>query len=65
MDTGSDLTIINAETLKKIKCPTLGNSKKIAKDVTGEKLRFMGETFINVFFNGKERKLKVFVMQNA
>ena len=25
----------------------------------------MGETFINVFFNGKERKLKVFVMRNA
>ena len=25
----------------------------------------MGETFINVFFNGKERKLKAFVMRNA
>ena len=25
----------------------------------------MGVTFINVFFNGKERKLKTFVMQNA
>ena len=25
----------------------------------------MGENFINVFFNGKERKLKAFVMQNA
>ena len=25
----------------------------------------MGETFINVFFNGKERKLKAFVMQNV
>ena len=25
----------------------------------------MEETFINVFFNGKERKLKAFVMQNA
>ena len=25
----------------------------------------MGETVINVFFNGKERKLKVFVMRNA
>ena len=24
----------------------------------------MGETFINVFFNGKERKLKPFVLQN-
>ena len=25
----------------------------------------MGETFINVFLNGKERKLKAFVMRNA
>ena len=25
----------------------------------------MGETFINIFFNGKERKLKAFVMRNA
>ena len=25
----------------------------------------MGETFINFFFNGKERKLKAFVMRNA
>ena len=25
----------------------------------------MGETFINVFCNGNERKLKAFVMQNA
>ena len=25
----------------------------------------MGETFINVFFNEKERKLKAFVMRNA
>ena len=65
IDTRSDLTIINAETWKKIKCPTLSNSKKIARGVTGEKLKFMGETFINVFFNGKERKSKAFVMQNA
>ena len=25
----------------------------------------MGGTFINVFFNGKERQLKAFVMRNA
>ena len=37
----------------------------MAKGVTGEKLKFMGETFINVFFYGKERKLKAFVMRNA
>ena len=47
---------------KKIKYPTLSNSEKIARGVTGEKLKFMGESFINIFFNGKERKLKAFVM---
>ena len=63
---GSDLTIINAEIWKKN--PTLSNSKKkkkIAKGLTGEKLKFMGETLINFFFNGKERKLKEFVLRNA
>ncbi len=62
IDTGSDLTLKPG---KKIKYPTLSNSKKIAKGITGEKLKFMGETFINVFFNGKERKLKAFFMRNA
>ena len=28
-------------------------------------MKFMGETFINVFFNGKERKLKAFVIRNT
>ena len=64
IDTGSDLTIINADSLKKIKCPTLSNLKKIARGVTGEKLKFTGETFINVFFNGNERKLKASVLRN-
>ena len=48
-----------------MKCPTLSDSKQIAKGVTGGKLKFMEETFMNVFFYGKERKLKVFVMRNA
>ena len=43
----------------------MSHSKKIAKSVTGEELKFMGETFINVFFNVEERKLKAFVMRNA
>ena len=39
--------------------------KKIANGVTGEKLKFMWESFIIFFFNGKERKLKAFVVRNA
>ena len=35
---GFDLIIINADTWKKIKYPTLSNSRKIAKGVTEEKL---------------------------
>ena len=57
--------MINAETCKKNKMSNLEWHEKIAKDVTGEKLKFMGETFINVFFYGKERKLKAFIMWNA
>ena len=60
IDAGSDLTIISAETWKI--CPTLNISKK---GVTGKKLKFMGENSMNVFFNGKERKLKAFVMLNV
>ena len=56
IDTGADLTIINAETWTKIKCPTLLNSKKIARGIAGEKLEFMGDIFINVFFNGKKKE---------
>ena len=55
--------MMNAETLKKMKCLTLLNSKKIASGVTREKLKFMRKS-INVFFNEKERKLKAFVMRN-
>ena len=37
----------------------------MAIGVTGEQSKFMGETFINIFFNRKERKLKAFFMGNA
>ena len=53
IDTGSYMSIINAETWKKY---------KISNPVTGEKFKFVGETFINVFFYRKERKLKAFFM---
>ena len=43
----------------------MSNSTKIAKGVIVEKLKFMRENFINVFFNEKERILKAFVMRNA
>ena len=58
LDTGSDLTIINSETWKRIKRPILITSKKIARGVTGGKLKFLGEIVTNAvfFFSGKEKK---------
>ena len=50
---------------KKLSARLCFTQKKIARDVNGEKLKFMGKTLINVFFNGKERKLKVFVIRNS
>ena len=43
LDTGLDLTIINAENWKRINRPTLITSKNIARGVTGGKLKFAGE----------------------
>ena len=48
VDPGSDLTIINAETWKKMSIPE--KLEKNSKSVIGEKLKSMGETFMNVFF---------------
>ena len=66
LDTGSDLTIINAETWKRINRLTLITSKKIARGVTGGKSKFLDETVTNVFyFSRKERKLNTFVMERS
>ena len=40
-------------------------STKIARSVTGEKIKFLGELFTNATFNGKIFKLKSFLLKNT
>lgn len=65
LDSGSDLTIINLETWKRLGKPTMIKSSKIARSVTGEKIKFKGELIANTTFNGKTLKLKLFILKNT
>ena len=65
LDSGSDLSIINYNTYKRIGRPLMTRTNKIARSVTGEKIHFEGEAIVNVSLRKKTRKLKVFVLRNA
>ena len=43
MDTGSDISTIDKTTWKKIGKPELWNTGKIARGISGSKLKFKGE----------------------
>ena len=62
MDIGSDVTLINKQTWKKIGWPTLLKMEKIAHGFTGNKQKFVGECYTNVTFMGNTLKFKGFVM---
>ena len=61
---GSDLTIINFHTWRKLNKSTLQKTSKTAKTVTGTKIKFEGELITKVTFNGTTKKLKLFVLKN-
>ena len=65
LDSGSDISIINYATYKRIGKPLMIKPTKIARSVTGEKIYFEGETIVDVSLKGKSKKLKVFVLRNA
>ncbi|XP_026441989.1 uncharacterized protein K02A2.6-like, partial [Papaver somniferum] len=65
LDSGSDLSIINHHTWCKIGKPTLMRTKKVARSVTGERIKFEGEVITNVTLKGKTLKLKMFVLRNT
>ena len=54
MDTGSNVTLINEQTEKKIGRPTLLKTEKIAHGITGNKLKFLSEYYTNVTFMGNK-----------
>ena len=65
MQLDSDISIINTQTRKNIRKPTLFKSNKIARTVTGRKINFVGEVSLIINFNNKIKKMKIFVMQNT
>ena len=65
LDSGSDLSIINYNTYKRIGRPLMTRTTKLARSVTGEKIHFEGEAIVNVSLRKKTKKLKVFVLRNA
>ena len=53
LDSGSDIFIINTQTWKNIGKPTLFKSNKIARTVTGRKINFVGEVWLNINFSNR------------
>lgn len=65
LDSGSDLTIINLQTWRKLNKPVMLKTDKIARSVTERKIKFEGEVITNVTFNGMTKKLKIYVLRNT
>ena len=65
LDTGSNVTLINEKTWKKIGRQTLLKTEKIAYGITGNKLEFVGQCYTNVTFMGKTLKSKGFIMNRT
>ena len=65
LDSGSDLSIINLQTWRKLNRPIIKITSKTARMVTGDKIKFEGEIIIPVSLNGISKKLKVFVLNNT
>ena len=65
LDSGSDLSIINVQTWKKINKPTVSRTRRLAKTVTGEKINFEGEILVSVSFRGRTIQLPVFIVKES
>ena len=57
LDSGSDLSIINLQTWRKLNRPIIKMTSKTARTVTGDKIKFEGEIIIPVSLNGITKKL--------
>ena len=62
LDTGSDISIIDEVTWKRIGCPKLEKTSKIAKGVSGKRLKFKGEFNCSVSLGSKTFSSKVSVV---
>ena len=64
LDSGSDLSIINLQTWRKLNRPIIKMINKTTR-ITGDKIKFEGEIIIPVSLNGITKKLKVFILKNT
>ena len=65
LDTGSNITIINQKTSKKLGKLNLLTSRKVTHGVSGRKLNFFGKFACNISFMGKIKKAVVLVLKNT
>ena len=65
LHSGSDLSIINIQTWRKLNRQIIKMTSKMAQMVTGDKIKFEGEIIIPVSLNGITKKLKVFILKNT
>ena len=64
LDTGSDISTIDETTRKKIGKLELRNTGKIARGISGSKLKFKGEFDAKVTLDGKTHKTKIYSRGN-
>ena len=65
LDSGSDISIINWRTWRKLNKPTQLKTDKTAKSVTGENINILGEATLTVTLNGVIKKQKTYVLKNS
>ena len=65
LDSGSDLSIINLQTWRKLNRPIIKMTSKMMRMVTGGKIRFEGEIITPVSLIGITKKINVFVLKNT
>ena len=63
LDLGSDISIINSRTWRKLNKPTLLKTDKITKSITRENINILGEVILAVTLNGVTKKLKAYVLK--
>ena len=59
LDSGSDLSIINLQTWRKLNRPIIKMTSKTAQTVTGDKIKFEDKIIIPVPLNGITKKLSL------
>ena len=65
LNSGSDLSIINLHTWRRLNKPSLLRTKKTARSVTSDSINILGELVLSVTLNGITKKLKAYVLKNT